>query len=118
MRTKNFIFLLALVILLSILLIVLGPSNNENIANIQNLANKQFRQIKVSHPRKRKFMAKTNFSFFKFQGKPASGKERKRIGSRSKVLAVARLSGRFHQREHNARFNASLQHHATEFLNR
>ena len=54
MRTKNFIFLLALVIILSVLLIVFsGPSDNENIANIQNLANKQFRQIKVEQEEKK-----------------------------------------------------------------
>ncbi|KAG5685075.1 hypothetical protein PVAND_014276 [Polypedilum vanderplanki] len=46
MRTKNFIFLLVLVILFSLLLIILGPSNNENIANIQNLANKHFSKFK------------------------------------------------------------------------
>lgn len=49
MRTKNFIFLLALVIVLSLLLIILGPGNSSNITNIQNLANQQFKQIKVSH---------------------------------------------------------------------
>lgn len=54
MRTKNFIFLLVLVILLSILLIVFGPSNNENIANIQNLANQQIRNIKVRPSKRRR----------------------------------------------------------------
>lgn len=48
MRTKNFIFLLALVIVLSLLLIILGPGNSSNITNIQNLANQQFKQIKAS----------------------------------------------------------------------
>ncbi|CRK87269.1 CLUMA_CG001071, isoform A [Clunio marinus] len=46
MRTKNFIFLLALVILFSFLLIILGPGNSTNITNIQNIANQQFKQIK------------------------------------------------------------------------
>lgn len=48
MRTKNFIFLLVSVILLSLLLIIFGPENTTNITNIQNLANQQFKQIKVS----------------------------------------------------------------------
>lgn len=48
MRTKNFIFLLALVILFSLLLIILGPGNTNNITSIQNIANQQFKQIKVS----------------------------------------------------------------------
>jgi hypothetical protein len=52
MRTKNFIFLLFVVVLLSLLLIILGPSNNENLANIQNLANKHFSQFKVSQKEK------------------------------------------------------------------
>lgn len=45
MRTKNFIFLLVLVILFSLLLIVFGPDNTNTI---QNIANKQLKQIKVS----------------------------------------------------------------------
>lgn len=47
MRTKNFIFLLALVILFSLVLILIGPGNTNNITNIQNIANQQFKQIKV-----------------------------------------------------------------------
>lgn len=48
MRTKNFIGLLFIVILFSLLLIIFGPDNTNNINTIQNIANKQLKQIKVS----------------------------------------------------------------------
>ena len=43
MRTKNFIFVLCFVILCSILLIILGPGQNENIESIKNIVSQQIK---------------------------------------------------------------------------
>lgn len=116
MRTKNFIFLLALVILFSLLLIILGPGNSSNITNIQNIANQQLKFVKVSFlDGELKFFLFTQKLRRNFAGKSSCGEgERARCGS-----AAAEFAGIFSRYYDNARQRfPQLQHNKAELLSR